>query len=261
MGLLAAIPLGLSQEEKSKVAPRVTDEQFGRLIDALANSNPQPKITELGSYWAPSFADDFAWKEQDKVVEAIGRLLKHVTPATWEQLVTNSEDQRYCITFNDQAANADEFAKNWSVGDLCHEIASFHLEFPVEEAIDVIQAGERPIFLPIDGISDLKAWRRKHCQKPLYELQIELCRLALADLPRVKDSSRDFVDDAESMMRCRKNLEDAVQRLQKRKSPEFGNFKFPSERFELYNAVKARESRLRVQDAIQRELGREDDDE
>jgi hypothetical protein len=228
--------------------------EFDKLIDSLANRNPQPKIVELdAARWEAIFDKDYDWKEQARVVKAIQRVAEIATPEMWIRLKAHANDSRYCVTFNDQAAVADCFATNWTVGQVCQEIGRVQVKFPVDRATQAIRVGPRTIYLPLTAVPEYPKAGETRMKVPFVDLQIKLCQQAIADLPKVaaaaKKSSRQVNTDPESLKQCRARLEATIEALKKSKTGIFGKFTFPGERFELLDVDHAKKVRERYEQA------------
>ncbi|MEX2186055.1 MAG: hypothetical protein WD875_04640 [Pirellulales bacterium] len=243
-----------SERDAPKDTP--TDASLDAMIDALASRNPPPKIVKYISEWEAVFDAKYDWKEQDRVVAAIRAVLKNSGPKTWERLNAHGSDERYCLTFNDQAENADAFATNWTVGEMCGAIAGFQFGYPIDEATKSTRIGERPVDLPLEAIEGMPKWGQPLGEKTLVDLQIQACQQAIDDLPKLaakaKESGRDANTDAETLQACRRRLEATIEKLKKSKSPLLGEFRFTGERFDLFDAKQAAEMRARYDAAKQR---------
>ena len=108
-----------TQTQESSKGESTIASKFDKLVDAMANRNPQPRIVVLrpGDREA-IFNREYDWKEQDRVIAAVESVLKHPSPEMLVQLWAHGTDPRYCLTFNDGAAAGPKYAKNWSLGML-----------------------------------------------------------------------------------------------------------------------------------------------
>jgi len=218
---VALVQPGNTATPLSATPPSKETASIDALIDSLANRNPPPVIFEAGpGRWAPHFDPNYDWREQARVDKALRKTVEQQSLELWERLMAHAEDERYCLTFNDQAANCSEKGTNWTVGRFCGEIASFYLTYPVRQATDELHLGdgERPKYLPLglDGESPQPP------QTTFVEQQIGLCRDALAELPKVKEMiSTTQIDDA-MIARCRTRLIATIAELSKSKTGVFG---------------------------------------
>ena len=89
-------------------------------------------------------------------------------------------DKRYVLT-----ASRDEFAENFSVGSFCCDFASADLSMAYERHLPAV-AGRLPsTFHPEDVFwQNEKEWSR--IRKPLYQMQIEVCRRAIQQWASVR---------------------------------------------------------------------------
>jgi len=238
-----------SNEKNVKTLPetqKIVVRHYGQLIDSLANSNRPPDIEYFGGYGGAFFKENFDWKEQDRVVDAIKELVTRATPGLWEQLLGHASDERYCITFDDEWETSGNSARNWSVGRLCNEIAWFQLYYPVREATAVLNLNRdgRPVFLPLRKDADLsKVERNTLNQMSFADRQIGLCREAIDDLPKV--NSQDGVNkvNLKTIKKCRVDLESMIGKIKESKTGIFGHFSFPGKRFQLYDVQRAERDR------------------
>jgi hypothetical protein len=113
--------------------------------------------------------------------------------------------------------------------------------YPAERSLERIKCGRewdpaRRVRVP--GINaPLKQWRAAHRDKSFFELQIEVCQRALLELPDVKDVSADDMAD------CRKRLEAEIETLRRTKRGIFGQFRFPTDRYSIFDEGMAKELR------------------
>lgn len=251
-------------EPSKKQAERI--RELDKLIDALANRNRQPRIVDLGADWVAIFDKSYDWREQARVVKAIQRVAEIATPEMWIRLNAHEKDSRYCVTFNDGAADVlGHFATNWTVGEICQDIGSTQVQFPVDRATEAIRVGPRTVHLPLSAVPEYPKSGESRMKVPFVELQIKLCQQAVKDLPKVasaaKESGRDVNTDPETLKQCRARLEAAIDELKKSKTGVFGKFKFPSERFELLDAKNAEEFRKQYEKAKKRGEIKDDPEE
>jgi hypothetical protein len=255
---------GASADKKpSKNKPEASSD-VDRLVESLANRNPAPKLIRsqgLGRFElddvVPLFDKSYDWKEQDRVLAATEAVAANETPEMWERLVAHQDDRRYWLTLADEAGAADfGEADNYTVGDYCTELASSQLFFPVEQHLHIIQGPRisdvrpqhRPIVPPFGN--DLRQWRKSRSRKTFLELQIEICKLAIDDLPGLGDTSAEHKAD------FRAKMESEIERLRKSKTGLFGGGSyagaFSGERYNQFDAGRATEIREAYETAKKR---------
>jgi len=123
---------------------------------------------------------------------------------------------RFEILAHSQDRN--EEPHNRSVGDFCHELALNRLVGVFEQHLP--EGKNRPeinprIHLDVGLTPSLAEWRNKRKGQPVYQLQIELCEKALAQLATAKGVSQDSKDAA------RKKIESELTKLRTTKKPVF----------------------------------------
>ncbi len=154
-----------------------------RLIDALASRNPEPKILKIGISYLPIFSLDYDWKDETRVRQTLSKIYKDASETMWEELVNHISDKRYSLTYYCD----DHYTINGTVGDWCEEIVRWRLYGPVGQYDLTPQREGRSIHLVDDVYDDLVAWRKARAQKPLVDLQIEICELAIKRIPDVEE--------------------------------------------------------------------------
>jgi hypothetical protein len=229
--------------------------EIDKLIDALANRNRPPRIVEVTFDWLALFDKNYDWKENARVHEVIGRIVKDPSPERWKRLVAHGKDSRYCLTLNDERASVI-YNKNLTVGDICWSIAMYQLRYPMQNATQGIGAGERPIHLPLTEVPGLPEPGQRALKKSLVELQIAICEQAIKDLPHVaaaaKESARDARTDPATLKRCRANLEAAIEKLKKSKTGIFGSYRVMSAGYEGLSPAVAANNRAAYEEAKKR---------
>jgi hypothetical protein len=221
---------------KEKDEPQKSDRQktkeYEKLIDALVNHNPKPEIVRPTIRTVPIFDKGYDWEEQERVLRAIHTLAAQTNPEMWEVLVSHDNDDRYCLTFGDE----NRYADNESVGYFCGDIAYNQLMFPVErnlERINLERQAKGLHVVVLGGVESLKKWRESHSNMLYYELQIEVCKIALEELAGIKGVSEKAKED------CRTRLKAEIDTLKRTKEGVFTKFKFPGDRYEIYTKEKA----------------------
>ena len=163
-------------------------------IEKLVNHNPVPRLVGSAGEARPIFDVTYDWAEYHRVWEAV-RELAPKAEALWPELVKHLDDDRYCLT----AWTFSEYPLNLTVGEMCRKLISDCLSQGYFQHL-------RPNSLVIHGrmytpsiardTKTLEAWCVARSDKPLYELQVEMCGWAIktlkrsADWPEVPDSRR-----------------------------------------------------------------------
>ncbi|MGO9111571.1 MAG: hypothetical protein ACLP9L_20290 [Thermoguttaceae bacterium] len=227
-----------------------------RLVEALANQNPKPKLVDskgLDRFFldgvVPLFDKKYDWKEQDRVRAATEAVATNKSPEVWKSLVAHEDDRRYWLTLADEAGAA-EFgaAENYCVGDYCTELAYRQLMAPVIRNQYIVLRGpivdtkphERAI-LSEPFRNGLREWCKSHPGKTFYELQIEICKRAIDDLPGLTGPT------AQDKVKFREQMEFEIEQLRKTKTGLFGGDgytrAFSGERYNRFDAKRTMEIR------------------
>jgi hypothetical protein len=194
--------------------PRKRDAKaVAQLVEAIASPNKPPKLVNGPGPFSQKmhqFPKDYDWKKQKQVYKALVKVYKDTSVEMWEELVRKTGDRRYSLTVTSQQS---EDSENRTVGDVCFGLAYDRLigVFQVHMPPDPNHDGF-PICLD-DGIENLRKWRNERKNKPLYQLQIELCKRALKELQKVKDVSQAKKNKA------RKKIKAEIKKLRRTKHP------------------------------------------
>jgi hypothetical protein len=177
-----AVALSSSSCALAQAKPVSNDvQQADRLIEAMASRNKEPKIV-LTTFndEVPVFADGYDWPEQDRVWQALQTVIKTKSDTLWWRLVEHVDDARYALT-SDNDEFVDMTARNYSVGRLCYHIAKTDLGRPYLRHLseDEWRILPESSFHPQDEFWQLKD---KWTGKPLYLIQIEVCRRAIEQM-------------------------------------------------------------------------------
>jgi len=185
-------------------------------VAALESRNRPPKKLGFGSD-APDFSNGFDFADQDRVHDAIAALYDHVEEA-WPEMVNHLADKRYSITL----ARLGDDPHNYTVGAVCFAILSDFLTCPY---FDELPKGARARtdlrflarFLTPD---ELKKWCEERSTKPLYELQIEMCKSEIDTLPKFgwTATEKEQQDSAAAINRQIKSLSEAKKAMRPSKS-------------------------------------------
>lgn len=229
LSLIAAIALGgdvkKKREKDSAVeqAAKRSAKEAAEMVEAIANRNKQPKIVSRRNVKPKNFAlfaEDYDWKEEERVKGALDKLSRNESVELWEALVQKANDRRYCIV--SYSWSSDD-AERYSVGRMCRKLAYDRLCSKVfEEHLPSIAPFGCPIRLrSIED--DFLAWRKDRKEKSLYQLQIEVCEMAIRELPKV---SVHFLSGKEKS-EARKKIEAEITELRRLKRPHIGKTGIP----------------------------------
>jgi len=195
-------------------------KQAAKLIDAIANRNKPPRLVKTRDGKPPLFPAEYDWKEEERVKRAIRKVAESMTPEVWEVLLEKADDKRYALTLKQLNGPGDDECAvgHWTVGQICREIAGKQLSDTYRKHLP--RAETRPIGLLVGPyLGDLVAWRKKRKDKALYELQIEVCEMALAELAKVKEKEYDEGSPTKAQALWR--IKAQIQTLRKTKRPVF----------------------------------------
>jgi hypothetical protein len=109
-------------------------------------------------------------------------VVKHAEQC-WRELLKHLDDKRYCITLETMSGAI----QNFTVGDICQIIiartlSEAYYQKLAPETVQVYARLRTPQFG--DDKKKLQAWCEEHSKRKLYELQVEMCRWAIAELQR-----------------------------------------------------------------------------
>ncbi len=192
-------------------------KEAAKMVEAIANRNKPPKIVRRREDYPsrfPLFPRDYDWQEEGRVREALTKLKQDKSIEIWEALVQKANDRRYCVTsYSGNSADAEIY----SVGDICHSLAYDRLCEVFEKYLPSLPPKGRPFFL--ESVSkDLVAWRKERKDRPFYQLQIEVCEMALRELPKVPADEMSDKQKAEA----RKKIEAGLEKLRGTRRPFAG---------------------------------------
>lgn len=190
------------------------------MIAALASKNRPPKYVDhdvLDVDNVPIFPADFDRKEYERVRAALYAIDREMTPELWEELLKHVGDKRYSITLaNVSPGLPDEDAgRDFTVGEFCEAIAHdcvgrLYVRRSVS-AENETKPWER--IAPTAGIRNLVEWRKQRAAKPLWQLQVEACTLALGNLEKLDKAT------PEQKAMIRKGIQSEIDRLDATKKP------------------------------------------
>jgi hypothetical protein len=203
------------------------------MINALANRNSSPKL--VGRHHTPVFGKKYDWSEYTRVWgKAIPEIVDHVGDA-WSELVKHIDDERYCITLGN-----DSGSFNWTVGVVCRRIVASNLTEACYQAVKTESKGDYARLCPevvLDN-TKLKSWCVNRVDKRLYQMQIEMCGLAIAQVSKADEDS----PSPQTRRAWGAALEAEIRSLRESKRAVRFNG-FGSEEFDLYSAEKAEKLR------------------
>jgi hypothetical protein len=199
------------------------EDRVARLVGAIANTNKPPQVVSRPKgrpEEVPLFPENYNWREDDRVVKALDRLYQDKTSALWEELVRRQDDPRYCITIIGESENVHVL----SVGGACHKLAYARLIGAFKQHLPH-EPTEGGRVIPIDlgeGLDNLAEWRKKRKDKPFYQLQIEVCEIAIREVSRMNR-----IPEVVKKSTCLK-IESEIRKLKKLEEPVFtGPSSFP----------------------------------
>jgi hypothetical protein len=160
------------------------------LVEALASFNPAPR--HVGTRHYPVFDAKFDWREHDRAWEALELLIQNAEFA-WPELVNHLDDERYCVTYKSFSG----FTLDFTVGGACREVILQNLAYGY---FKTVRPGSKEAYLRLqtpgflrDPVK-LKAWCEARRNRKLYELQIEICDWAAAELAKPEEFPKEDLD-------------------------------------------------------------------
>ena len=207
-------PVAHDQKSTESRSANSTDRSdYKRLVSSLSNNNPPPRLVGGEPDQRPVFAKNYDWVEQERVLKVIQTLLDNAEPALSE-LAENLGDTRYCITFD------QDYIVNDTIGDTCRTILGESLTAAYMPHIPHGILSEARLYQPdvLKGDDKTRAWIREQVskQRPLYELQIELCQWAINEIPNISDLAK--VSDTEKQTAIR-NIQAQIETLRTTRKP------------------------------------------
>lgn len=195
-------------------APSKTRKELAPMIDAMANRNPEPETIGRRRLLAkPVFAENYNWDEDKRAGRAFVAVRRDDGEDLWEELLNHFDDKRYAGIVEVNGASLEKY----NVGGLCMLLAYDRLSSAFEKFLPVNDIGH-PIW-PNYGVGgDLVQWRKERADKSLYELQIEVCEVAMKSLEaegRKEGLPHDAVRES-----CAK-IQERIEQLRREKRPFF----------------------------------------
>jgi hypothetical protein len=254
LGLLAGVVCGGRAGEP---AAKPDAREAVKMVDALANHNKPPKVVNRPRLSQPGvvalYAESYDWKEEERVRRALERLYHDRTAELWEELVRREDDSRYCAVTLDVMSLE---AQTRTVRSICHQHAYWCLVGVFQQHMPY-EWGGRHARLSLDQLDKLGDWRKARRNKLLYEMQIEVGKMALVELAMLRKSrvERELVSkhDIDS---ARKKMQAELERLRRTKQPIFaeGPFSDVGPHECMYSEAAAREVRERVRSGYEGDL-------
>jgi len=201
--------------------------RVGALIESLASTNARPFLVEHQGRDVPLFPPDHNWEEERRVAGVLAQLNSIESEALWEELVEHVDDKRHALTMAFDGGHA----VNYTVGQLCWELAIGRLHAGAIVALEPNSDRRTHPYLDLGYEKDLKRWRRERARYSLLELQIQLCELSI----KLAESSDKIPDWAK--VNHRKRMTEIIDELRQTKKPYTGRMYLRA--FDFYNAVFA----------------------
>ncbi len=201
MALAVAISPGSNSPATAEPSPENSEDDenpnFDAWIDALANRVNKPPEMIRGR--GPKFSEEYDEDEQDRVVGVPRRVVKHNGRRTLARTSWHIQG-RQTIRVHLLSVGIT-FAYNGAVGSICKSIAQDNLVYAYRRHAPVSNGKRGKIGHPLVGLPKLdmltKCYERSK-DKPLHELQIELCEWSITDasaLEKLTDQEREkFVE-------------------------------------------------------------------
>lgn len=211
-----------AEEPAADQAVKRDGKEATKMVEAIANRNKQPKIIKrrrVKPSRFPLFPKDYDWKEEERVRRALERLAQDTSVEIWEALVQKANDKRYCIA--SYSGSSDDVEMH-SVGGICSELAYYRLCKVFTKHLPSYPPHGSPIQM-WGVINDFPTWRKARKDKSLYQLQIEVCEIALRELPKLMDDELSDKGKAEA----RKKIQNEIAELKRTKRPIFERNWYP----------------------------------
>lgn len=157
--------------------------QCDHMIDAMASRNKAPKIVRTSdNYQALAlFSPDFDWSDQERVQKAVKAAREDKSDEMWWELRKHIGDNRYALTVDFDVSTE---IWNLSVGDFCSSITEADLKEAYARHLPKV-SGEMPFIFSILDEKNMKKWK----DRPLYQLQVEVCEEAVRQIASIKATS------------------------------------------------------------------------
>jgi hypothetical protein len=217
LGLLAAGVLDRAAGGPAGKKPakgRTTAKQAAQMVEAIANGNKPPKTISRRNYLPqnfPLYPKNYDWAEEGRVREALDKLRRDTSVEVWEALVHKANDRRYCIA--SYSFSSSDVEMYW-VGHICYNLAYDRLCKVFMKHLPSYPPHGSPIQMR-DVIKDFPTWRKARKDKALYQLQIEVCEIALRQLPKLR--AKAFSD--KEKLEARKKIQAEIAVLRNSKKP------------------------------------------
>ena len=166
--------------------------QIDRMIDAMASRNKQPRIeyADDGYQAFALFSPDFDWSDQDRVWKAIRAVREDKSDEMWWRLRSHIADKRYSLTVD---FDVQTHIWNITVGEFCRAITEANLNVACAKHLP-----NAPGFMPFSPSTVFDKNEKNWTGRPLYELQIEVCREAIKEWKSLKSTMSSHADHTDS---------------------------------------------------------------
>jgi hypothetical protein len=202
----AIFTLFLMAQPASANPPANRAREMERLIDAVASRNLAPKLIGERGFAYPAFSKDFHWEDQKRVQAAEWTLAQDASNDLIGCLVKHFHDKRYSATCELNEC----YPENYTVGDICEMVAEKKLMCAYLRHLkpggtahyggptfNYVPEGSRDFLpdslqrelhysSPIQTHDGFAKWYQARRDKPLYELQIEMCEWAIKKAKNAK---------------------------------------------------------------------------
>jgi hypothetical protein len=215
-----SVPVGSFAADGAKPAkkPAKEVERIDRLkpneaVDALINRNAAPRLNPIADgKIRPEFSAGYDWAESDRIRSLLREMGPHVE-GLWPALVKHLGDERYCITVEWESG----ISYNWTVGDVCQRLITVPLNNGYLDSLQPLTKAQyfrfaKPAFA--NDQKTLKAWCEARKDKELYELQMEVCRWAAAE---INDATKPAMASEAQKKDWLKRIEKNIETLSKQK--------------------------------------------
>jgi hypothetical protein len=192
----------------------ISDEQIEALVKDLVSPNKAPRTRGPSAQYPPGYDRD----AQQRVLRAFHEL-RDLAPRSFPFLFDHFDDKRYALT-----ADSGDVDRNYSVGELCRDILTSHLQSNIWDHKEGGTSFRRRPDEP-DYIAHYKLFQPSHATKwweerktrSLRDLQIEVLEWVLAEETKLPEA---FSDEQ------RERVEKRLTALRKSKTPRKAGYPF-----------------------------------
>jgi hypothetical protein len=147
------------------------------LLDYLVNASDAPRISKEGDLRRVVINQSFKWSEQERIRDAINRVVAHIDDA-WPEVVKHLDDKRYAITTD----CGGRLVRNWAVGDVCRTLCMASLNCFDSSLSKNMRSKKSDFHIDDPIVHDLNKWLAMRVSVPLDKLQIERCNWAISTI-------------------------------------------------------------------------------